>query len=75
MSPCQSVNLCKLGALVYPIMLTQEMGEISEAKAAELLGMNVETYRENKHQVPMAIMAMIEKLPSPLTILLDGMKP
>ena len=67
-----SVDLCKLGSLAYPIMLTQEMGEISEAKAAELLAVNIENYREIKHQAAAAIMGMVESLPCPLTLLLAG---
>jgi len=69
-----SVQLSKLGSLIYPIMLTQEAGEISEAKAAELIGVDIVSYRENKHQAVQAIMKMLESLPSPLILLLEGTK-
>ena len=55
-------------------MLTQEVGEISEAKAAEMLGLTLERYREVKSQAVTAIMGMIEQLQSPLILLLEGIK-
>jgi hypothetical protein len=67
-----STNLCKVGALVYPIMLTQQCGEISEAKAAELLDMRIEDYREKKAEAVQAVCAAIKLLPSPLHLLLEG---
>jgi hypothetical protein len=69
-----SAALCKLGSLVYPIMLAQEAGEISEAKASELIGLDIVTYREKKHEAIKAILVMVESLPSPLILLLEGTK-
>lgn len=69
-----SLELCRLGALVYPIMLAQEAGEISESKAAELLDLDIVSYREKKQAGIAAIVKMVESLPSPLILLLDGTK-
>lgn len=69
-----SLELCRLGSLVYPIMLAQEAGEISEAKAAELLNQDVVTYREEKHKAIQAVAKLVESLPSPLCLLVAGMK-
>lgn len=68
------MSLCQVGALIYPIMLTQEAGEISEAKAAELLALDVVSYREKKAEAIGAVLGMVEKLPSPLILLLDATK-
>ena len=69
-----TTTLCKLGSLVYPILLAQQAGEISEAKAAELLGVTIESLRETKAAAIKAILDMLEQLPSPLTLLLEGTK-
>ena len=69
-----SLSLFRLGQIVYPIMLTQEFGEISEAKAAELIGVDIVTYRMKKHEAIKAVMGMVESLPSPLILLLEGTK-
>lgn len=69
-----SLELSRLGALVYPIMLAQEAGEVSESKAAELLGLDIVTYREKKQTAIAAIAKMVESLPSPLILLLEGTK-
>jgi len=69
-----SLELSKLGSLVYPIMLTQECGEISESKAAELIGLDIVTYREQKAKAIAAIVGMLDQLPSPLILLLEGTK-
>jgi len=66
-----SVDLLRVAQLFYPVIITQMADEISEAKAAELLGMNIETYRETKAGIVAAIMGMIEALPSPLILLLE----
>jgi hypothetical protein len=69
-----SLQLSKMGSLVYPIMLTQEAGQISEAKAGELLGLDIVTYREQKAKAISAILTMLDELPSPLILLLGDMK-
>jgi hypothetical protein len=63
-------DIIQVGALIYPIMLTQEVGEISEAKASELLGLKIENYREIKSAAVHSIMGMIQSLPSPIVLLL-----
>ncbi len=67
-------GLTKLGSLVFPILLAMEMGLISESKVGELLGKDIVSVREIKHETANAVMAMVESLPSPLILLLDGMK-
>lgn len=69
-----TLELSRLASLVYPILLAQEAGEISEAKAAELLGMDIVTMRETKWKAIKAVTEMIESLPSPLILLLEGTK-
>jgi hypothetical protein len=69
-----SSELCKLGSLVYPILLTQQAGEISESKAAELLNMNIEDLRDVKHRAIQAVLQMVDSLPSPSILLLEGTK-
>ncbi len=58
-------------SLWYPIMLTQERGEISESKAAELLGMDIVTYRCKKDDAIKAVMHLVENLPSPFRSLME----
>lgn len=65
------LNLVRAGSLWYPIMLAQERGEISEAKGAELLGMNILDYRERKETAIQAVTRLVSDLPSPLTSLVD----
>ena len=65
-----SYEFCQVGSLIYPIMLAQEAGEISEAKAAELLATDLVSYRETKSRAIHALLRMLEELPSPLNLLL-----
>jgi hypothetical protein len=67
-------DLAKAASLIYPIMLAQEAGEISEQKSAELLGIGLMKYRETKAQAINTILSMVKSLPSPLILLVDGMK-
>lgn len=69
-----SLSLTKGASLWYPIMLAQERGEISESKAAELLGMNLMDYREKKEQAITAVLQLVSELPSPLTSLLEAIQ-
>jgi hypothetical protein len=66
-----TTDITHAASLWYPIMLTQERGEISEAKAAELLGLTIESYREKREQVIETVMQFVKTLPSGLTSLLD----
>ena len=63
-------HILRAGSLWYPIMLAQERGELSHSKAAELLGLNLEAYREQKEAAIEAIIALVNSLPSELTSLL-----
>lgn len=69
-----TLMLTQAASLVYPIMLAQEAEEISESKAAELIGLNIQTYRERKAQAIKAILDVVTELPSPLALLLEGTK-
>lgn len=73
---CQTstLNVVRAASLWYPIMLAQERGEISEARGAELLGMNMLEYREHKETAIQAVMRFISDLPSPLTSLVDALR-
>jgi hypothetical protein len=50
-------------------MLAQDAGEISESKGAELLGLSVVDYRQQKQRAIQAVRTLVEILPSPLTSL------
>jgi hypothetical protein len=67
-------NVARLADLYYLIIITQMAGEISEAKASELLGMGIEKYRDVKDGVVQSVLTLLESLPSPLILLLEGMK-
>jgi len=69
-----SLELCRMGSLVYPIMLTQEAGEISEAKAAEMLGLDIVSYREEKQKAIKVVLGLVNELPSPLSLLMAAMR-
>lgn len=67
-----TLELMRLGQLVYPILLTLEAGEISESKAAELLGLPIERIRDVRWQAIQAVLSMVTQLPSPLNLLLES---
>lgn len=69
-----SLCLLETARLVYPILLAVEAGEIGESKAAELLGKDIVSVREIRHQTIRAVMQLVESLPSPLILLLGGTK-
>lgn len=69
-----TLSVLNVSQLVYPIMLAQQAGEMSESKACELLGMTITHYRTVKFKAIEAIVSILEKLPSPLTLLLEGIK-
>lgn len=73
--PNTVMSLSKLGRLVYPILLAQEAGELSESCASELLGKDIVSLREIKHNAISAVVGMLETLPSPMHLLLDGYQP
>lgn len=67
-----SLQIANGASLWYPIMLAQESGEISEAKAAELLGMNLIEYRTHKENAILVVIRLTKELKSPLCSLLDA---
>ncbi len=69
-----TVNVVRIAALYYPVIITELTGNISESKAAELLARNIEEYRELKSQITQSVMTMIGSLPSPLILLLEDLK-
>jgi len=58
-------------ALSSKAMLAEAAGEIGESKAAELLGMNVEEYRNRRYDAIHAVLQLIENLPSPLVSIIQ----
>ena len=64
-------GLMQASSLFYPVMLTQERQEISESRAAELLGMSIEKYRDMKEQAIEAVMRLVIDIPSPLASVFD----
>ena len=68
-----SLGITRGASLWYPIMLTQACQEISESKAAEMLGMNILEYRDKRQAAIDAVMRLIEELPSPLCSLVEAM--
>jgi len=69
-----SLGVTRAASLWYPIMLAQQAGNISESKAAELLGVGLEEYRRVQHQAILAVMDLIEDLPSPIVSLWQVIK-
>lgn len=63
--------ILRAASLWYPIMLTQMQGHLSEAKAAQLLGLNIDEYRDVKQAAIDAVLLLVKSLPSPLNSLLD----
>ena len=72
--PLTSLSLIRTAELIWPILLTQEAGEISEAKAGELIGKDIVSLREIKAKAIKSIMDLLESLPSPLSLLLESTK-
>ena len=68
-----SKQLADVAQLWYPIMITQMMGKITEAKACELLGLGMYEYREEKQLIARIVVDMLQELPSPLGRLLNQM--
>jgi hypothetical protein len=52
-------TVVRAGSLWYPIMLAQLRSEISEEKAAELLGMNLIEYREHMDNAIQAVIRLV----------------
>jgi len=67
-----SLGITRAASYWYPTMLAEAAGEIGEAKAAELLGMNLEEYRNRRYDAIQAVLQLIENLPSPLVSIIQA---
>ena len=61
----------KAGSIVVPFMLAQELGVMSESKACELLGCNIEEYREHKYKIVEAVQKLLEDMPCDIMFILN----
>ena len=79
-----SLGITRAASYWYPTMLAEAAGEISEAKAAELLGMGIVEYRKRRYDAIQAVLGrydaiqavldFIHVLPSPIVSLLDAIE-
>ena len=69
-----TLHVLRAGSLWYPVMLAQERGELTESKAAELLGLSLLDYRKQKEEAIEVVITLVNSLPSGLTSLLDILK-
>ena len=69
-----TLNVQRAASFWYPVMLTQAEGKISEARAAELLGLDIIAYRSHKELVMMSVMRLVEVSASPLRSVVGLMK-
>ena len=67
-----SLGITRAASYWYPTMLAEAAGEISENKAAELLGMSIVEYRNRRYDAIQAVMDFIHSLPSPLVSLIQA---
>lgn len=74
MNRISSLGITRAASYWYPTMLAQEAGEISESKAAELLGVGLEEYRMVKWKAIEAVLRLINTLPSPFVSLMEVIK-
>lgn len=74
MNRITSLGITRASSFWYPVMLAQTSDEISESKAAELLGIGLEEYRRARHQAIRAVLELIENLPSPMVSLWEVIK-
>ncbi len=66
-----SLGITRAASYWYPTMLAEAAGEISESKAAELLGMSIVEYRNRRYDAIQAVLQLIENLPSPLVSIIQ----
>lgn len=69
-----SLGVTRAASYWYPTMLAEAAGEISENKAAELLGMSIEEYRVRRYDAIQAVLDFIHNLHSPIVSLLDAVE-
>lgn len=74
MNHITSLGITRAASFWYPTMLAQEAGEISESKAAELLGLGLIEYRTAKFAAIAAVLQLINDLPSPFVAIMDVVK-
>lgn len=67
-----TLTVLHAASLWYPIMLAEAHGEISVAKAAELLSMSLSEYEREKANAIQSVIDFIGKLPSPLNSLVEA---
>lgn len=65
-------ELVRIAGLVYPILLAREAGEISESKAAELLGRDIVSLREIRHRAIQGVIGLVESLPCGFSLLVES---
>ena len=51
-----SLGVTRAASYWYPTMLAEAAGNISESKAAELLGMNIEEYQQRRYDAIQAVL-------------------
>lgn len=61
-----TLDVQRAASLWYPVMLAQASGELSEARAAELLGLNLSDYRNHKELAIKTVSLLANTLSSPL---------
>jgi len=66
-----SLGITRAASYWYPTMLAEAAGEINESKAAELLGLTINEYRERRYDAIRAVRQLIENLPSPLVSIIQ----
>ena len=74
MAEITSLGITRAASYWYPTMLAEANGDISESKAAELLGMVVVEYRNRKYDAIDAVLHLINTLPSPLVSIVQAIK-
>lgn len=69
-----TLNVRRAASLWYPVMLTEASGEISEGKAAELLGLHVLDYRAHKAEVIQKVQELVKLSMFPLRSVVEVMQ-
>lgn len=69
-----TLQISRAASLWCPVMVTEVSGRISEAKAAELLGINLTAYREHKELVMMSVMRLVDVSTSHLRSVVELMQ-
>ena len=67
-----SLDVVRAGSCWYPVMLAQERGAMSEAKAAQLLGMDLKSYQDHRENTIQAVIRLASELTFPLASILEA---